>query len=841
MNAIKRDVYVLKNTIKIPIEVTQGTDMITLEFAVRDYNIPVTAAAVAYAYKGSMRKPHSMLCEVSNNTITFSPDRNFFAAGNNELQIRVIDGEKTLISFKEKVKCTGAIPFLDEEEQNEHPSLVEQLVSYSGSETAERKAADEKEATERKKEIEVERKRIDNLAKLPSGSTSGDAELVDIRIGVNGKPYPNAGEAVRQQINEIDQKYEAETSQLKEDLSEKSPNIASNDITDNVIYGGENILEQNYNTGYCTIVIPFKDEYKGKTLYFSMDGIPVLCRMIRGLIPGNQIDSNFSLSSPAYSFLVPNIETRISRLSFSFGKLQGDYNKIQIEYDCVSKYRPPNITYLSEKGYKYSNFYIPMTSNPNLILSLRDNYIMSLEGTENYNKSYKYTNKIPVSEGDIIFFSNDGAAIEARNVTAYKGNVAVQNKGAERVLMYKVPTDIDSIVITFNASYTKLQAEHDAVTFYNNSRNKVITEDSLYLKNTYKKIANIAEYTPIGLHSFLPSDIYIAHGRTIEIYNHQVCINLSADMHIQWVCTVGNALKRKFRFPSTINIGDYPLTCNIINNKKDVIWTSTVNVHIIDETLDSTIKICPIGDSITNNKSWLAELINLSKGKINFVGTKSLNVKDSNRVARTGGHEGRGGWTAYTYNAKSTKNGESNPFYNSEKGRFDWEYYVTHSLDGNSPDAVIIALGMNDLIYDHTAIKQMIDYIQEDAPKMKIIIQFPQYRANQNGLGVQTNNEGYVTTIGDYEYESDLKIFNFQQNLLEAISGYENVYYSWTTLGFDREYGYAMSQKSVNPRCSFIELVPTESTHPSDEGNFQIADVCYGAIIEATLSTIVEE
>ncbi len=221
MNTIKRDVYVLKNTIKIPIEVTQGTDMITLEFAVRDYNIPVTAAAVAYAYKGSMRKPHSMLCEVSNNTITFSPDRNFFAAGNNELQIRVIDGEKTLISFKEKVKCTGAIPFFDEEEQNEHPSLVEQLVSYSGSETAERKAADEKEATERKKEIEVERKRIDNLAKLPSGSTSGDAELADIRVDRNGKTHPNAGEAVRQQINEIDQKYETETSSLKQDLGNK--------------------------------------------------------------------------------------------------------------------------------------------------------------------------------------------------------------------------------------------------------------------------------------------------------------------------------------------------------------------------------------------------------------------------------------------------------------------------------------------------------------------------------------------------------------------------------------------------------------------------------------------
>lgn len=222
MNAIKRDVYVLRNTIKIPIEVTQGTDMVKLEFAVRDFDIPVTAAAVAYAYKGNMKKPNSMLCEVANNVIAFTPERNFFAVGNNELQIRVINENKALLSFKEKVKCTGAMPFLDEEEQNEHPSLVEQLVSYSGSETAERKAADEKEATERKKEIEVERKRIDNLAKLPSGSTTGDAELADIRVGANGKAYPNAGEAVRQQINEIDQKYETETSSLKQDLSDWS-------------------------------------------------------------------------------------------------------------------------------------------------------------------------------------------------------------------------------------------------------------------------------------------------------------------------------------------------------------------------------------------------------------------------------------------------------------------------------------------------------------------------------------------------------------------------------------------------------------------------------------------
>ena len=81
-----------------------------------------------------------------------------------------------------------------------------------------RKQADATEKAERQAEIAVERARINQFTRMEEGSTTGDVELMDIRVGADGQTHESAGEAVRSQYVALNTKIDDNVGQLSSEI-----------------------------------------------------------------------------------------------------------------------------------------------------------------------------------------------------------------------------------------------------------------------------------------------------------------------------------------------------------------------------------------------------------------------------------------------------------------------------------------------------------------------------------------------------------------------------------------------------------------------------------------------
>lgn len=160
--------------------------MVPIEYHVMDFTIPATATAVVYVLRPD-EDPDKILADVLDNVISFRPEKGFFTEGKNIVQIRIINNEKTLVSFTETVMAMASIEFDDIIEMQQE-TLIEQVLTklgeYTGTvqtEIADRKAAVTKEETDRKKEDEAIRE------KIAEEQVKNDENLNDIKKIINAK------------------------------------------------------------------------------------------------------------------------------------------------------------------------------------------------------------------------------------------------------------------------------------------------------------------------------------------------------------------------------------------------------------------------------------------------------------------------------------------------------------------------------------------------------------------------------------------------------------------------------------------------------------------------------
>lgn len=462
-------------------------------------------------------------------------------------------------------------------------------------------------------------------------------------------------------------------------------------------------------------------------------------------------------------------------------------------------------------------------------------------GTINPSKTdYVTTDYEYVKAGEIYSAWQKYGALKFVNLCGFDKDKKFIKMLTVNVNIVTIPYGVYYIRSSFAVSQTTVERQPRIVV---GSENK---KWSAY-RNEYVDKEIITEYVKKdSLHEllkprvYIPDVIYCALGRTIDIYNNQVCIN-AYKFHICWTCDIGFGEGRKFTAKPT-EVGKHNLKLDIYNDANELLYTKTVILKVVSAITSGNYTILPMGDSMTyGGGQWQMELQkNLSNGAMTYVGTQKHEFRED-----TYKHEGYNGNTANGFLNNATLRGLTNPFYNPDTSKFDWNYYKnTYSIN---PDIIQIELGTND-VNGYTVdvavekIAEMVDLIREDDATIPIFICNAIFRSNQDGIAHQLNTQGYSVGSGVYKYNEDMKIQNLMIGLADRLSDYTNTFFMPIALCHDSENNFGKQTIKLNSRSKETVSIPADSIHPNKTGEdasiygydvvgyLQFADVMYSTL-----------
>ena len=249
----------------------------------------------------------------------------------------------------------------------------------------------------------VQDARMDTFTSLPEGSTSGNAELADIRVGADGTTYDTAGNAVRGQISE-----------LKSDLADTEHILGidktSIELTEHIgVVDSGFVVGHSNNDGYKVFTFPM---IKGKKYIIKANNNEVLRFGASGFEFTTGIWLNDGVTSPdlsrleylntkynyGYIFGVtvsnPNAHFSVfevnaeSRLDGAESRLDGaesEISKLYDRYDYTNiEFEEHENAYINSEGYlskEYTNYSVisfPASVGDKYLIRAVDNEVLRI-------------------------------------------------------------------------------------------------------------------------------------------------------------------------------------------------------------------------------------------------------------------------------------------------------------------------------------------------------------------------------------------------------------------------------------------------------------------------------
>lgn len=581
-------------------------------------------------------------------------------------------------------------------------------------------------------ELNVLDARMDEFASLPEGSTTADAELMDIRVGADGTIYPTAGDAVRGQINGAN----AYADGIAQEVTAKMQKVESHNL----------ISDDDFTNGYVaqngTVYSSSSIQYTDKITVTEGDVIRVYAKQ-GGVFGANyarflcayDADGNAVSASGAEnigSYTVPSGIASIVLSVFSAyteWMVTKNYETTEYEeyfqpyylstYDFIKDVLPPvEIPEMPVKGTSLVNAY-----------EVGDGFYDrngSGKATKYNYTGYKYA-KIPVKQNTWYYFSCGCRTLllcdENDNVLTYFGS--------------DLSPETRRIVNSGNATvmyYTATSGQ------FNPNQTKNIVSEGINGVNALMKrpqfVSGLTQRTSLAMYgNALPRvPLYLMAGID-EVWYTKNMMALPSNIVYLYEAFGGYTSKGSRFNPSNVGYVSNNYGFSVYDENFALVDEKDRNnggeAYVMADNVQNA-SVLTIGDSTVAQVVMLQKMADgfTSRGKtLTLLGTCGTTpIK----------HEGRSGWSAKNYCIDAEKGGVTNAFFNPTTEKFDFSYYMTNQ-GYSAVDFVVIQLGINDLYgmdfdfanaqatIEETAgyVIEMIDSILAFNPSQKILLNLP--------------------------------------------------------------------------------------------------------------------